>query len=165
MSMRWQQIIDGYLTVVQMFLCGLFLTRYSVLDLFENIWVDRLRGISWFHWTSTVSTQVNPLKRFLSHVLSEIRKVHLCIFFKLANEPQLNPIKYFKLRKIFPGKLLEIQAFHHGQLFELITWGASSRWSFRPNSKWGSIETVTMGKTHPTKTLEISSTVDMEWTL
>ena len=68
MSMRWQQIIGGYLTVVQMFLCGFFLTRYSVLDLFLNIWGNLLRGISWFQWTSTVSTQVNPLKRFLSHV-------------------------------------------------------------------------------------------------
>ena len=64
MSMRWQQIIGGYLTVVQMFLCGFFLTRYSVLDLFLNIWGNLLRGISWFQWTSTVSTQVNPLKRF-----------------------------------------------------------------------------------------------------
>ena len=29
-------------------------------------------------------------------------------------------------------------------------WGASSRWSFRPNSAWGSKETTTIGKTHPT---------------
>ena len=28
--------------------------------------------------------------------------------------------------------------------------GVSSRWSFRPNSAWGSIETMTMEKTHPT---------------
>ena len=27
--------------------------------------------------------------------------------------------------------------------------GTSSRWSFGPNSAWGSIETTTMGKTHP----------------
>ena len=31
-----------------------------------------------------------------------------------------------------------------------IKWGVSSRWSFRPNSKWSSIETVTIGKTHST---------------
>ena len=28
-------------------------------------------------------------------------------------------------------------------------WGAPSRWSFRPISTWGSIETMTMRKTHP----------------
>ena len=31
-----------------------------------------------------------------------------------------------------------------------LKWGASSRWSFRPNSTWGSIETSTIRKTHPT---------------
>ena len=30
-----------------------------------------------------------------------------------------------------------------------IKWGASSRWSFRPNSTWGRIETMTIAKTHP----------------
>ena len=30
-----------------------------------------------------------------------------------------------------------------------IKWGASSRWSFGPNSVWGSVETMTIGKTHP----------------
>ena len=28
--------------------------------------------------------------------------------------------------------------------------GASLRWSFRPNSAWGSLETTVIGKTHPT---------------
>ena len=32
----------------------------------------------------------------------------------------------------------------------IIKWGASSRWSFRPNSAWGSIETTNLAKTHPT---------------
>ena len=38
-----------------------------------------------------------------------------------------------------------------GHLFwhDFIKWDASSRWSFRPNSAQGSIET-TIGKTHPT---------------
>ena len=31
-----------------------------------------------------------------------------------------------------------------------VKWGASSRWSFRPNSAWSSTETTTIGKTHPT---------------
>ena len=31
-----------------------------------------------------------------------------------------------------------------------LKWGASSRWSFRPNSVWGSIETMTIWKPHPT---------------
>ena len=31
-----------------------------------------------------------------------------------------------------------------------VKWGASSRWSFRPNSAGGSIETTTIGDTHPT---------------
>ena len=32
-----------------------------------------------------------------------------------------------------------------------IKWCASSRWSFHPNSEtWSSIETLTIGKTHPT---------------
>ena len=32
----------------------------------------------------------------------------------------------------------------------MIKWGASSRWSFGPNSAWCSIETTTIGKTQPT---------------
>ena len=32
----------------------------------------------------------------------------------------------------------------------IIKWGASSQWSFGPNSGWGSIETTVIGKTHPT---------------
>ena len=31
----------------------------------------------------------------------------------------------------------------------MIKWGVSSRWSFHPISAWGSIETTTIGKTHP----------------
>ena len=31
-----------------------------------------------------------------------------------------------------------------------LKWGASSRWSFGSNSAWSSIETTTIGKTHPT---------------
>jgi len=31
-----------------------------------------------------------------------------------------------------------------------IKWDASSRWSFHPNPAWGSIEMMTIGKTHPT---------------
>jgi len=33
---------------------------------------------------------------------------------------------------------------------KLIKWGASSRWSFRPNSAWGSIGTTIIGRTRPT---------------
>ena len=32
----------------------------------------------------------------------------------------------------------------------LVKWSAFSRWSIDPNSEWGSIETITIGKTHPT---------------
>ena len=32
----------------------------------------------------------------------------------------------------------------------MIKLDASSRWSFGPNSAWGSITTMTIGKTHPT---------------
>ena len=39
------------------------------------------------------------------------------------------------------------------QGFRMITKvGAFSRWSYRPTSAWGSIETITMSKTHPTLT-------------
>ena len=31
-----------------------------------------------------------------------------------------------------------------------LKWGASSRWSLRPNSAWNSKVTTTIGKTHPT---------------
>ena len=34
---------------------------------------------------------------------------------------------------------------------------ASSRWSFRPNSAWSSIETTTIGKMHPTLVCRILS--------
>ena len=33
---------------------------------------------------------------------------------------------------------------------ELVTWGASFWWLIGPNSAWESIETTTIGKTHPT---------------
>ena len=32
----------------------------------------------------------------------------------------------------------------------MIKWGATSRWSLGPNSAWSSIETMIIGKTHPT---------------
>ena len=32
----------------------------------------------------------------------------------------------------------------------MVKWGASPGWSFGPNPAWGSIETTTIGKTHPT---------------
>ena len=35
-----------------------------------------------------------------------------------------------------------------------IKWSASSQCSFRPNSTWHSIETTTIGKTHPTLPVE-----------
>ena len=35
-------------------------------------------------------------------------------------------------------------------LVSKIKWAASSRWSFSPNSAWGSIGTATIGKMHPT---------------
>ena len=31
----------------------------------------------------------------------------------------------------------------------IVKWGASSQWLFRPSSAWGSIETTTIAKTHP----------------
>ena len=34
--------------------------------------------------------------------------------------------------------------------FISLTWGASSRWLFLPNSAWGGMETEVIGKTHST---------------
>ena len=34
--------------------------------------------------------------------------------------------------------------------FSILKWGASAQWSFGPNITWGRIETMTIGKTHPT---------------
>ena len=36
------------------------------------------------------------------------------------------------------------------QLLQHLKWGASSRWPFGLNPRWGSLETTTSGKTHPT---------------
>ena len=33
--------------------------------------------------------------------------------------------------------------------YNLLKWGATSRWSFRPNSELGRIETTIIAKTHP----------------
>ena len=52
-----------------------------------------------------------------------------------------------------------------------LKWGASSRWSFCPNSAWSSIETTTIGKTHPTVELKIvgirpiydKNSLDKQW--
>ena len=38
---------------------------------------------------------------------------------------------------------------------EILMWGASFRRSFGPNSAWGTIETTTLGKTHPTLVVPI----------
>ena len=38
----------------------------------------------------------------------------------------------------------------------IIKRGASSRWSFRPNSAWGTIETTTIAKAHPTLSQRMS---------
>ena len=39
----------------------------------------------------------------------------------------------------------------------ILKWDACSRWSFGPNSAWRSIETMTIGMTHPTLTLFLYS--------
>ena len=55
------------------------------------------------------------------------------------------PVNYHLLtNKRFQGMLLNIK------------WGASSQWSFGPNSAWGSIETTIIGK-HPTLFLRLDS--------
>ena len=38
-----------------------------------------------------------------------------------------------------------------------VKWFAYSRWSFGSNSTWGSIETTTIGKTHPTLRLQCNT--------
>ena len=44
----------------------------------------------------------------------------------------------------------KFQNFHFwGKITKIIKWAASSRWSFHPNSAWDRIETMTIGKTHP----------------
>ena len=37
----------------------------------------------------------------------------------------------------------------------LLKWSALFRWSFGPNSAWGSIERTIIGKTHPTLLVQI----------
>ena len=58
----------------------------------------------------------------------------------------------------------------------ILKWGASTRWSFGPNFAWGSKETTTIGKTHPTLLIwsyeskllthcrQLSLTIDLETT-
>ena len=56
----------------------------------------------------------------------------------------------FYLRQIILTVMVRRNYIWKGQVNSKIKRGASSRWSFRPNSAWGSIETATIGKTHPT---------------
>ena len=44
---------------------------------------------------------------------------------------------------------LEFQRMNFKVRLALLKWGASSRWSSRPNFAWGSIDTMTIAKTHP----------------
>ena len=48
----------------------------------------------------------------------------------------------------FVGELAKRRS-HLQEALRLVKWGASFRWSFDPNSAWSSIETMTIGKTHP----------------
>ena len=48
------------------------------------------------------------------------------------------------------GQIQKFAYFGHSLVRTDLQWGASSRWLFRPNSAWCSIETMTIGKTHPT---------------
>ena len=43
--------------------------------------------------------------------------------------------------------------------FSKIKWSAYSRWSFGSNSAWGSVETMTKRKTHPTLLTLLSSNI------
>ena len=42
-----------------------------------------------------------------------------------------------------------------------IQWGSFFQWSFGPSSAWGSIETTTVGETHPTLVPSSSSNGEM----
>ena len=54
--------------------------------------------------------------------------------------------KFFPRSKFFWGQIWDWVTL----IFKLLKWGASSPWSFRPNTVWNSIEMMTIGKTHLT---------------
>ena len=62
-------------------------------------------------------------------------------------------LRFLKIKLIksnnFPSNLFSF-CFKYNNFFVTIKWGASSRWSSRPNSAYGSLETTAIGKTHPT---------------
>ena len=61
-------------------------------------------------------------------------------------------LRFLKIKLIksnnFPSNLFS--CFKYNNFFVTIKWGASSRWSSRPNPAYGSLQTTAIGKTHPT---------------
>ena len=64
-----------------------------------------------------------------------------------ASNKTLNGPKSLLFKLNYPVKKYGTNVF---QIPFLLKWGASSRWSFRPNSAWGSRETTTTGNTRTT---------------
>ena len=68
-----------------------------------------------------------------------------------------NSSRSLKNSLIYPRKGLKISSQLKKSSFSIsIKWGVSSRWSFRPNSAWGTIETTTIAKAHPTLSQRMS---------
>ena len=61
-------------------------------------------------------------------------------------------------KPIEPAKLVTTLKDNRNRVLKF-KWGASSRWSFGPNSAWGSLETKTIGKTHLVRITFLQATV------
>ena len=70
-----------------------------------------------------------------------------------------NEMDWDKFRYFYPvdKNINQFAAWYNFDKFNKISqikWGASSQWSFDPNSIWGSTESMAIGKTHPTLFLD-----------
>ena len=65
--------------------------------------------------------------------------------------------EFGQTQRHWPTTVLKRPNYIFGHFSIIIKWGASSWWWFGPNSAYGSIETMTIGKTHPTL---LKSTID-----
>ena len=76
----------------------------------------------------------------MTHIYDSLIMRHFSTFFKGFRNWFQNSYLDTCILKIFLGKNSEV---NH------VKWSASSRWSFGPNSAWESLETMTIGNTHP----------------
>ena len=83
-------------------------------------------------------------------------------WFKICKSGYLDAINLQgdKLSEFNTDSLSKLGTFYNSPIrvdFNLLNWGASSRWLFCPNSAWSSIETTTIGKTHSTLIIAYNS--------